>query len=171
MTQLNSTTWNGYLNLVTLDLTSYGDGLYGFIDTSPYTFDLPERSTVEWQDIEFQPLPFELSGFERSGENKAEPSISVPDFSGDLFVTLLKHGLASGSPVTRYQALAADIESNDPNAPFLIEQYLLRNVSYDTFALELKLATHLDYQNNKFPSHICYRDEFPGLGSNLVDKV
>jgi phage-related protein len=172
MTQLNTTTWDGYVQLITIDLTAYGDDVYGFIDSSPKAESdvtvLPQFALVEWSNQVYQPVPFSVSGSQRGGENLVRPRISLPDFGAAMYVTLAGHGLAPGAPVTRYQALAADILANDPNAPIQEEQYLLNSVSFDGSALQLELATHLDYQRAKFPRHTMYRDEFPGLGSNLT---
>lgn len=172
MTQLNASTWNGYVQLLTVDLTAYGDDLYCFIDSSPKAESdvsvLPELATVPWNGRVYQPVPFSVSGSQRGGENLVRPRISLPDFGAAMYITLSKYGMAPGAPVTRYQALAADILANDPKAPFQEEQYLLNSVSFDGTAIQLELATHVDYQRAKFPRHIMYRDEFPGLGSNLA---
>lgn len=172
MTQLNTTTWDGYVQLITVDLTAYGDDKYGFIDSSPKDESdvsvLPQLAFVKWAGQDFQPVPFSVSGSQRGGENLIRPRISLPDFGAAMYVTLAKYGMAPGAPVTRYQALAADILANDPNAPFQEEQYLLNSVAFDGMAIQLELATHLDYQRAKFPRHVMYRDEFPGLGSNLA---
>lgn len=172
MTQLNTSTWDGYVQLLAVDLTAYGDEVYGFIDSSPKAESdvsvLPQLATIKWNGLEYQPVPFSASGSQRGGENLVRPRISLPDFGAGMYVTLAKYGMAPGAPVTRYQALAADILANDTHAPFAEEQYLLNSVSFDGMALQLELATHLDYQRAKFPRHIMYRDEFPGLGSNLT---
>lgn len=172
MTQLNTTTWDGYVQLLIVDLTVYGDMKYGFINSLPKAESnvsvLPQLDFVDWNGQTFQPVPFSVSGSQRGGENLVRPRISLPDFGAPMYTTLARYGMAPGAPIIRYQALAADILANDPNAPFQEEQYLLNSVSFDGMAVQLELATHLDYQRAKFPRHIMYRDEFPGLGSNLT---
>jgi lambda family phage minor tail protein L len=168
MANLFSTTIDGYLNLMTIDLTAHGDQVYGFIDSSTFTTSNPVLSTVTWNGQNYTPIPFSTSGYERGGQTLVKPKVSLPDLGGIMYITLAKYQFASGAPVVRYQALASDIIANDPNAPFMEEHYLVNQVTFDGFTLECELATHVDYQRAKFPAHICYRSEFPGLGSMLA---
>lgn len=168
MTQLNATSFDKYVQLVTVDLRAFGDQVYGFMDASTFQAALPELSTIIWQGQEYQPLPFITNGWQRGGENLVRPKISLPDFGAAMYLTLIKYNLATGAAITRYQALGDDLLSNNPQATFSEEQYLLNAAAFDGSQLDLELATHLDFQRAQFPRHVMLTDEYPGLGAYNV---
>jgi len=167
MTQLNTTTFDGLIEFIELDLTGFGDAVYRYVNTSTFVAELPEFGTIRFRGQDYQPYPFISSGFQRGGENLVQPSIMLPDFMGAMAVVLAQYDNAPGAPVTRYQALKADVISGNQQAAFQTELYLLDSVSSDGLQLELSLATHLDFKRAKFPGFKMTREFYPGLGSNL----
>ena len=168
MANLNKSTFDRLIEFVSLDLTTWGDAVYHFVNCSSYEGELPELGTIDFNGEAWTPLPFVTSGWQRGGENLVQPSIDVPDFMGTLAVTLAEYDDAPGAPVTRYLALAEDIIANNPQAAFQTERYLLDSVSSDGQVLTLTLATHADFKRAKFPGFKMTREHFPGLGSNLL---
>lgn len=170
MTQLNGSTWDGLVEFASLDLNQWGGSTLRYCNSKPLSdagLDLPELGTVSFLGQVWQCYPFVTAGFQRGGENKAQPSIELPDFMGALAVRLAGFNNAPGAPVIRYQALAEDVISNNPQAAISKEEYLLDSVTSGQLSLNLNLATHLDFSANKVPSFKMYREHYPGLGSNL----
>lgn len=167
MPQLNTSTFEGLIEFVTLDLTEYGDDIYRFVNTSSFEAETPELGFITFNGQDYTPFPFVSSGWQRGGENLVQPSIDIPDFMGALAVTLAKYDDAPGAPVTRYQALAKDVLSGNPQAAFDTQRYLLDSVGSDGLMLTLVLSTHADFKRGKFPSFKMTREHYPGLGSNL----
>lgn len=167
MTNLHKSTFNQLVEFWELDLTAFGDTAYRFVNSSTFSGPTPVEGHVTWDGEQWVPLPLVTSGWERGGENLVRPSISLPDVNGLLYVTLRQYELASGAPVTRYQALYADVVSNNPYAAFSEERYLLNSVSGNGRQIDMEFATHIDFQIAKIPSFKMTREHYPGLGSQL----
>jgi lambda family phage minor tail protein L len=170
MTQLNTTRWDGLVEFVSLDLTPWAGSILRYCNSKPLSdqgLDLPELGTVRWNNQDWQCYPFTTGGWQRSSENKAQPSIEVPDFMGALAVRLAEIGNAPGAEVIRYQALAEDVISGNEQAAIARYEYLLDSVTSGQLSVNLNLATHLDFGGVKVPSFKMYREHYPGLGSNL----
>lgn len=168
MPNLNKSTFDRLIEFYSLDLTTYGDSIYRFVNTSSFEADTPELGVIEFMGETWTPFPFVTTGWQRGGENLVKPSITMPDFMAALAVTLAKYDDASGAPVTRYLALADDVIADNPQAAFNTERYLLDSVSSDGLELTLTLSTHVDFTRAKFPNFKMTREWYPGLGSNLL---
>lgn len=169
MTRLHKDTFNQLVEFVKLDLTVFGDQPYYFCNSSTFAGEAPELGFVTWDGQQWTPLPFVSSGWQDGGENLVRPSITIPDVNGQLFVTLQQLNMASGAPVTRYQALYGDILANTAYATGFSEaRYLLNSVSGTGRQIDLELATHIDFQVAKIPRFKMTREHYPGLGSALL---
>lgn len=168
MTEMNGFEFERLIEFVELDLTAFGDSVYRFVNSSTFEADLPEDGNVTWKGHSWQPLPFTCQGFQRGGENLVRPSITVPDFGGALYVKFLTLRGAYGAPLTRYMALAADVESGNPYAAFVEEHYVVNSVGRGKLTVDVELATHVDFAKRKVPGVKMDRTRYPGLGSNLL---
>lgn len=164
MPNLNLPTFERLVEFYVLDLTAFGDIVHRFCNSTTYAGELPELGYVTWNGEEYMPLPIVAAGFQRGGENLVRPSLDVPDFGGLLYTKLRQLNGAYGAPVTRYMALAADIENNVPFAAFVTERYVVNTVARDWPALQLSLATHVDFAKRKVPGVKMERNGYPGLG-------
>lgn len=168
MAELNGLSFERLVEFVEVDLTTWGDTVYRFINTSTFEGETPETATVPWAGNDWQPLAFEGSGFQRGGENLVRPSIAMPDFGGAIYVMLRNYNGAYGAPVTRYMALADDVEANNPYAAFLTERYVINTVGRSGLVVHVELATHVDFAKRKVPGVKMERQAYPGLSSNLT---
>ena len=165
---LHKTTADQLVEFLKIDLTAFGEQSYYFCNSSTFEGDTPEQGIVTWDSQQWVPVPFVSSGWQDGGENLVRPTVDVPDVNGQLYVTLRLFNLASGAPVTRYQALYQDVVAQNPYAAFSEARYLLNSVSGNGRSLSLELATHIDFQVAKIPRFKMTREHYPGLGSQLL---
>lgn len=168
MPQLNGLSFDGLIDFISVDLTPFGDEVRRFVNSSTYLAGSPELSGVTWQNVYWQPAAFQTGGYQRGGENLVRPAVSVPDFTGELYVILRSMNLGSGASVLRYRALWEDVRTNVAGAAFSQEQYLLYNVARAQNTLQLELATPVDAFQNKIPGFKMMREDYPGLNSAIL---
>lgn len=167
MTELNTLSYERYIQFLQVDLTAFSLPVYRFVDTTDFSGSLPETSTITHQGFSWTCYPFQVGGFQRGGENLVRPSVQLFDYTGELYATLRTARFGAGAPVTLFRAFADDVIAG-VNGPFMPERYVMVKPSKTGATLDLELATHLDFATRKFPGFIMTREDYPGLGSAIL---
>jgi len=169
MTQnLQKSTYNGLIEFLSIDLSVFGDQAYYFCNSSTFESPYDGDNAITWRGRSWQCVPLTSDGWQRGGENLVRPKVTVPDFTGALFVKMRNLNHAAGAPVERIRALYADVQAGGTYGGFQTEKYLLNSVAGNGRVLTLELATIIDFQQSKTPSFIMSREFYPGLGSALI---
>lgn len=168
--ELNQLSFEGRVELVSIDFTPWGSTVFRAINSSPFNAasGLPEDATVTWLGNTWQCLPFQTGGFQAGGENQVRPQMQVADFTGVLYSTLRSLNFPTGAKVQHYVALAADVLSNNPFGIFQQQTYVINSIRRQDMALDLELATIFDWARSQVPGYMMTREDFPGLGSALL---
>lgn len=168
MAELNSTEFNGLVEFLKIDLTTWGLGVLRYVNTNTFATDNPEANSVLWEAQTWLGYPFESGGYARGGETLVRPGIQIPDFTGQLYVAMRNANFCPGAAVTKYKAFKDDVVAGTPFAAFQSEAYVLAGVAFAGMVMELDLATQIDFAKRKIPGYLMLREDFPGLGSAIL---
>jgi len=168
MPNLNLPTINGLIELVHFDTTQFGGQAYYYANSKMDDGQEIEQSSFTFNGVTYITFPFLTEGYAAGGDEPPKPSITVPDFGGQLLTELRLMGGAPGAPITRYMVLAEDVAADNAAGIFSEENYFLNRYMRSNQMLTLELASPWDFAKTKLPSCRMMRDEYPGLGSALT---
>ena len=168
MPNLNLPTINGLLELTVLDLSQFGSQTFHYANSKMDDGLEIEQSSFQFMGQTWLSLPYLSEGFAAGGDEAPKPSITVPDFGGQLITQLRLLGGAPGAPVTRYMVLAEDVVADNAEGIFSEENYYLNRYMRSNQMVTLELATPWDFAKTKLPSCRMTRVDYPGLGSALT---
>lgn len=167
MANLSLQTLDGLVELFVLDTTAFPGGTINRVCNSRVNKNqLLSEATVTYSGYTYICLPFETANFKRGGDRAERPKIVLPDGSMDFFNALMALGGAPGAKVTRYQIMAADLLAN--SSVISTDAYVLDKATWDAGKITFELSAPHAFRKLKFPSKQMLRDEYPGLGAQLL---
>lgn len=165
------------IELFSLDLTNFGDGIYYFIRGTT------EPNIIVWQGNTYVPVDFETEGFELNGRGEA-PSPKVRFSVTNQMITGLINDFEDlvGARVVRtktYRKFLDNEATANPNAHYPLDIFRVeRKVRENRYVVEFELSSILDQQGRQLPgrtitSNYCpwiYRRYNGGVSANpLLD--
>lgn len=160
------TTHEGFVELFTLNLTPWTAGIIRVCNSRINKDTLLSEAVVVYSGETYITLPFETANFKRGGERAEKPKLVIPDGSMDFWLQLLAIGGAPGARIERLVMRAADILADE--APLHVDRYVLDKPSWDGGKLTFELSAPHAFRKQKFPAKQMMRDEYPGLGEQLL---
>jgi lambda family phage minor tail protein L len=161
MTNIALPSINNLVEFVSIDLTFKGSSVFFFCNTEPPGGGI----TVNWDGQEWVSTAFQSSGWQLGGDstNGNNPSIIIPDFSGEIYTTVRQLNGIGGALINRYQALGADVTSGNTTGIFSHEIMFVKQTSQSAMSVKLDLGTHFDFAQTQIPAFIMTQQQYPGL--------
>ncbi len=166
-TNLSLQTLNGLVGLFVLDTTDFPGGSVVRVCNSRINKNtLLSEASVLWGGDIYICIPFEVANFKRGGDRPEKPKLVIPDGEMTFWMQLMELGGAPGAKVTHMQAMAKDILAGE--GAISTAEYFLDKPIWDGGKLTLELSSQNTMRKSKFPSRRMTRQDFPGLGVQLM---
>lgn len=177
MADLTLNEWDGLLELVEIDLTSWGEGTLYFcnsakgwqpieLEDGQTIYEVTDTLAVElvpFGDNDYVVVPFRTSGWMRGEDSSVRPSVELADIGGSLLRFFRSLNGAPLAPVRQMYVLAADLDANNGIVVGVPQEFLINKVTGNGMLLNIELATHSDATRTPFPPSTYDEQRYPGL--------